>query len=102
MERKSESIKQIQAEHDERLFGSTGLASAEPSKATSFSRVAQVVLSCPVTSACSERQFSYTQSHMHKKERGILSNRLFSTLAFMLPANKQNPTKNTEMMLGSR
>ena len=78
-----EPIEQIQAEHDERLLGYWSNLSKIP-RAAAFSRVAQVVLSCPVTSASSERQFSYSKSYARKN---ISSNR-FSTLAFMSPANK--------------
>ena len=51
------------------------------SKIAVFSRVAQVVLSCPVTSASSERQFSYSKPYTRKN---ISLNR-FSALALTLP-----------------
>ena len=73
-----EPIEQIQAEHDERLLGYWSNLSRIP-KAAAFSRVAQVVLSCPVTSASSERLFSYSEPCDRKN---ISSNR-FSTLAFI-------------------
>ena len=81
--KRGEPIEQIQAEHDERLLGYWSNLSRIP-KATASSRVAQVVLSCPVTSASSERQFSYSKPYARKN---ISPNR-FSTLAFMSPANK--------------
>ena len=74
----SEQIGHIQAEHDERLLGYWSNLSKIP-RAAAFSRVAQVVLSCPVTSASSERQFSYSKPYARKN---ISSNR-FSTLAFI-------------------
>ena len=81
--KRGEPIEQIQAEHDERLLGYWSNLSRIP-KAAAFSRVTQVVLSCPVTSASSERQFSYSKPYARKN---ISPNR-FSTLAFMSPANK--------------
>ena len=85
--KRGEPIEQIQAEHDERLLGYWSNLSRIP-KAAAFSRVAQVALSCPVTSASSERQFSYSKPYARKN---ISSNR-FSTLAFMSPANKIQKT----------
>ena len=81
--KRGEPIEQIQAEHDKRLLMYWSSLSKIP-KVAAFSRVAQVVLSCPVTSASSERQFSYSKPYARKN---ISPNR-FSTLAFMSPANK--------------
>ena len=85
--KRGEPIEQIQAEHDERLLGYWSNLSRIP-KAAAFSRVAQVVLSCPVTSASSERQFSYSKPYTRKN---ISPNRL-STLVLMSPVNKSPKT----------
>ena len=90
--KRGEPIEQIQAEHDERLLGYWTNLSRIP-KAAAFSRVAQVVLSCPVTSASSERQFSYSKPYARKN---ISPNR-FSTLAFMSPANKIQKYKANQL-----
>ena len=76
-------IEQNQTQHDQKLLEFwSGLTRA--SKAASCLRVAQVVLSCPVTSASSERQFSYSKPYARKN----ISPSRFSTLAFAPPAKR--------------
>ena len=73
-------------------FWSTGLASVKPTKAsTAFPRVAQAVLSCPVSSASSKRQFSYSQKPLCTRKKHLIKQG-FSTLVFMLSANKVKKT----------
>ena len=52
--KRGEPVEQIQAEDDEKLLKYWSYLSKIP-KATMFSRVAQVVLSCPVTSASTQK-----------------------------------------------
>ena len=78
-------------------FWDTGLASVEFPKAAAFSRVAQVVLGCPVTSASSERQFSYSKLYAQERMSHQTGFQLLHSCLQQIKSNKINKLKANQL-----